>query len=126
MRAFSTSVLSRGLEGNLAEIDLSRCIVGRGSTETPTNGLSKSWWTRNFHSHSYGRWGIVPSTQPKMMFRLQPESFGRLGPTKSFIMFRQAAITVTDVKMNFAFDFAARDTGQPKIEWSANNFTMQL
>jgi len=95
MRAFSTSVLSRGLEGNLAEIDLSRCIVGRGSTETPTNGLSKSWWTRNFHSYSYGRWGIVPSTQPKMMFRLQPESFG-----------------------------SARETGQPKIDWGTNDFTM--
>jgi hypothetical protein len=114
------------LRGQPTTIDPSRGIIGRGSTETPTNGLSKSCWTRNFHSHSYGRWGIVPPTQSKMMFRLQPKSLRHLGPTQSFIMFGQAPITVTDVEMNFAFGIATRDTGQPKIDWSANNFTMQF
>jgi hypothetical protein len=41
-------------------------------------------------------------------------------------MFGQAPITVTNVKMNFSFGFVPCDTGQPKIEWGANNFTMEL
>ena len=91
-----------------------------------TNGLSESPWARNFHSHSYRRWGIVPATQPKVMFCLQPESFGHLDPTQFFIVFGEAPITVTHVKMDITFSIPARNTGQPKIEWSANEFTMQL
>ena len=119
-------MLSRGSEGTLPQTEASRGIIGWGSTETPTNSLGESRRTRNFHGHSYRRWGIVPSTQPKVMFRLQPESFGRLDPTHSFIMFGEAPITVTHVKMNIAFGIAARDTGQQKIEWSANEVPMQL
>jgi hypothetical protein len=46
-----------------------------------------------------------------MMLRLYPESLGRLDPTASFIVFGEAPISVTDVKMNVAFIITTGDAG---------------